>query len=119
MLHIIGIKGLIFQKHLPCPKASVQNLCKGLTKKSVIENYGACSYTLECETDKVTQVHLLSMTQAARILCTSCSLVGCLKIMPVMYHGESALLFSALHQSQRSPHLVPNIPICSCQTANL
>jgi len=41
MLHIIGIKGIIFQKHLPpCPKASVQNLCKGLTKKSVIENYG-------------------------------------------------------------------------------
>ena len=41
MLHIIGIKGLIFQKHLlPCPKASVQNLCKGLTKKSFIENYG-------------------------------------------------------------------------------
>ena len=41
MLHIVGIKGLIFQKHLlPCPQALVQNLCKGLTKKSVIENYG-------------------------------------------------------------------------------
>ena len=41
MLHTIEIKGLIFQKHLlPCPKASVQSLCKGLTKKSVIENYG-------------------------------------------------------------------------------
>lgn len=40
MLHIIGTKGLIFQKHLPCPKASVQNLCKGLTKTSLIENYG-------------------------------------------------------------------------------
>ena len=41
MLHFIGKKGLIFQKHvLPCPEASVQNLCKGLTKKSVIENYG-------------------------------------------------------------------------------
>ena len=40
MLHFIGKKGLIFQKHvLPCPEASVQNLCKGLTKKSVIENY--------------------------------------------------------------------------------
>ena len=56
MLHTIEIKGSIFQKHLPpCPEASVQNLCKGLTKKSVIENYEACSYTLECETDnKVT-----------------------------------------------------------------
>ena len=41
MLHITGIKGLIFQKHLlPCPKASIQNLCKGRNKKSVIENYG-------------------------------------------------------------------------------
>ena len=41
MLHIIRTKRLIFQKHLlPCPTASVQNLCKGLTKKSDIENYG-------------------------------------------------------------------------------
>ena len=80
---------------------------------------GLFLHSSECETNKVTQVHLLAMTQAARILCTNCSLVGYLKIMPVMYHGESALLFSALHQSQRSPHLVPNIPICSCQTANL
>ena len=40
MLHITGTKGLIFQKHvLPCPKASVQSVCKGLTKKYVIENY--------------------------------------------------------------------------------
>ena len=106
MLHIIGIKGLIFHKHLlPRPKASAQNICRGLTKKSVIKNYGiplkeACCYTLECETNKVTQVNLLFMTQAARILCTSCPLVGCLKTMPVMGHGESALLFSVLHQSQ-------------------
>lgn len=52
MLHIIGIKWLIFHKHLlPRPKASAQNICRGLTKKSVIENYGiplkeACCYTL-------------------------------------------------------------------------
>lgn len=81
-------------------KACVKDLLKNLSLKTMGFSKEACSYTLECETNKVTQVYLLSMTQAARIRCTSCSLVGCLKIMPVMYHGESALLFSALHQSQ-------------------
>lgn len=81
-------------------KACVKDLLKNLSLKTMESPKEACSYTLECETNKVTQVYLLSMTQAARILCTNCSRVGCLKIMPVMYHGESALLFSMLHQSQ-------------------